>query len=137
MAHEVVTAGGLELVGLETRASNEDPGPIGGMWQRVHNDPFFLGAPELIAVYCEYEGDHTQPYTFFLGKEGTDAPAGYVRRSVPAGQFARFWADGEQPATLIATWGLIWGTLTARRFEADYEVHSGANPSRVGIYVGV
>ena len=137
MSIEVVSREPLELVGLETRASNADPSPIGELWGR-----FLAAGPrtDLVAVYCEYEGDHTQPYTFFLGRRaepGEDPPDGWVRRRVEGGAFARFLAEGEQPGALIETWQRIWTEPLARTYRADVELHPADDPTRVEILVGV
>ena len=141
MDHEIIdVAAPVELAGIETRASNEDARPIGTLWGRVRQEGLFAGSDRIYAVYCEYEGDHTQRYTFFIGcpaPAGEETPEGFVRRTLPAGRFARFVAEGEQPAAMMQTWMKIWGLSLSRRYETDYEIHSAAEPSRVEIYVGV
>ena len=133
------------LIGREVRTSNDDPSAIGGLWGSVYGDPFAdklpqkLG-PEIYSVYCEYEGDHTQPYTCFLGyrvPEGTDVPEGLVGRRVPAGTYAEFVAEGEKPACIMETWQRIWQADITRAFESDYEVHAPDPAAPVAIYVGV
>ena len=144
MDHDILEVGEQVLAGLETRASNDDPAPIGGLWGSFFSDERMRDVTPLdddvIAVYCEYESDHTRPYTFFLGRRvaaGTALPDGIVRRVVPAGRFARVVAEGEQPGALIAAWGAIWEMPLARRYDHDFEVHPGADPTRVEIHVGV
>ena len=148
MNHESLELSALELAGLETRASNDDPSPIGALWGSFFSDARMQKVPALdddvVAVYCEYEGDHTRPYTFFLGRRiGPDGclpeglPEGIVRRRVPAGKFARIVSVGEQPGAMIAAWQEIWGMPLARRYDHDFEVHPAADPTRVEIHVGV
>ncbi|MHC4955918.1 MAG: GyrI-like domain-containing protein [Planctomycetota bacterium] len=144
MNYETVTRDEFELVGLETRASNDDPTPIGALWGRFFGDALMQSVvpvdDDVVAVYCEYEGDHTKPYTFFLGRRvhaGTKVPGGLTRRSMPGGTFARFVAEGEQPAVLIQAWQSIWETPIERRFDCDYEVHPPGGGDRVEIFVGV
>lgn len=143
--YEPVAQEGFWLVGREVRASNDDPGPIGALWGGLHTDPFRERvegrlSDDVVSVYCEYEGDHTKPYTVFLGyrvPETVAAPEGLVRRHVPAGAFVRFSAAGEQPRTLMATWQEIWQAGLDRAFVADYEIHPAASPHEVTIHVGV
>ena len=59
-----------------------------------------------------------------------------VTREVPAGRYARFLAEGEQPQALFTTWQQIWAAPGRRQFETDYEVHRGDQPERVEIFVG-
>lgn len=142
MTHKTLAREAFEVAGLETRASNDDPGPIGALWGGFFDDPRIeeLGTIEdpVFALYCEYEGDHTKPYTFFLGRRvtpGTTIPEGLVTRQVPAGTYALFLAEGAVPASLIETWGTIWETPLERRYGTDYEIHR--SPTLVEIYVGV
>ena len=142
MTHEQVTRDPMTVVGIEIRTSNDRAEEIGGHWQR------FLGEglaariegrldEAVTAVYCEYEGDHTQPYTYLLGcRVAADAPVpdGMVRREIPGGTFARVLAEGEQPQALIQAWMGIWQAPIERRFEVDYEIHEGGE--RVEIFVG-
>lgn len=133
----------LHLVGIETSASNDRADLIGAHWQRFHAEGIpgrVLGREgrAVVAVYSEYEGDHTQPYTFFLGcpvGAGAATPEGLARRELPAGPYARFDAVGEQPGALVQTWMGIWSSGFERSFVADYEIHDPDDPSRVVIYV--
>lgn len=133
----------FDLVGLSTRASNDDPRPIGALWGRsgeLRGEVAGALDDDLWAVYCEYESDHTRPYTFFLGRRvgtGAAAPAGLARRTVPAGTYAVVPAHGPQPATLIATWQAIWAMPLDRTYVADVERHPADDPERVEILVGV
>ena len=140
-----VTRDRMSLLGITTRASNAEAERLGTLWQRF----FAEGVTEritgrlddaIVAVYCEYAGDHTEPYTFFLGHRvppDGPVPEGLARCVVPAGRFACFAAEGEQPQALIRTWQAIWQAPLERRYEADFEIHDPAEPTRVGIYVGV
>jgi len=143
--YEIVRRDALTLIGNEIRTSNDRAHEIGEAWGR-----FLVGGQaeeipgrvdaSIMAVYCEYESDHTGPYTFFLGcpvEPGTQVPDGMVTRDVPAGSYALFAAEGEQPQALIDTWGRIWSADVARRFDSDYEIHRPEDPGRVDIFVGV
>ena len=144
MNHEAVTREQFELVGLETRASNADPSPIGALWGRFFGDARMQSLDALdddvVAVYCEYEGDHTRPYTFFLGRKiepGTEVAQGRAHRRGPGGAVARVVAEGEQPAALIGAWQAIWTVPLERKYDHDYEIHPQADRERVEIFVGV
>ncbi|WP_259632442.1 GyrI-like domain-containing protein [Stieleria sedimenti] len=65
------------LYGIQTRNSNETPHEIAALWQRFMADGLADEIPEradeqLIAAQFDYRGDHTQPYTLFLGCEVTE-----------------------------------------------------------------
>lgn len=145
MDYETEARDAMTLVGIEVRASNERPDLLGALWGRFHAEGIAgqiderLGY-EAVAVYCEYEGDHTQPYTFFLGcrvEASAAVPEGFVRRAVPAGSFAHVASVGEQPGAMIQAWMAIWEAGLPRRFDVDYEIHDPTTPDRVDIYVGV
>ena len=141
MDHEIVdTPEAIELVGIETSASNANPGQIGALWGRVREEDPFAGADPIYAIYHDFEGDHTQPYAFFIGRPiapDAETPEGLVRRTLAGGRFARFVAEGEQPAAMMQAWMGIWDLPLDRRYEQDYEIHSAANPTRVEIFVGI
>ena len=142
---EIIEAGGFRLIGRATRASNEDPSAIGGLWGSLYAEPFgdqLTGrqGDEVYSVYCEYEGDHTQPYTVFLGYRvpaEMPSPPGLLRRFVPGGRFAKFVATGERPASVIETWQRIWTSGLERAYAADFEVHPADDTAPVDIFVGV
>ena len=143
MEYETQAREPMQLIGFEIRTANDRAHEIGEHWGR-----FMVGGvadeipgrtdDSIVAVYAEYEGDHTQPYTFFLGcpvVPGTEVPPGMVARDVPGGTYARFLAEGEQPQALMDTWQQIWGTPMTRSFTVDYEVHRPAEPTRAEIYI--
>lgn len=145
MSHEVEQREGCQLIGFEIRTSNEKAQEIGEHWGR-----FMIGGTAeeipgraddaIVAAYCEYESDHTGPYTFFLGcpvQRGTEVPPGMVAREIPTGSFAHFMAEGEQPHALMDAWQQIWASPLQRRFEVDYEIHRIDAPDRVDVYVGI
>ena len=144
MGHEVVTREPLHAIGFEIRTSNDRAHEIGEHWGR-----FMVGGnadeipgridDTIVAVYAEYEGDHTQPYTFFLGcpvAAGTEVPPGMVARELPGGAYACFRSEGEQPKAMIDTWQGIWSAPLQRSFRVDYEVHYPSEPQRVDILIG-
>lgn len=145
MGAETVIRNDLTLLGIATRASNDQAEKLGAHWQRFLGE----GIPEriagrldgaIVAVYCDYEGDHTQPYTFFLGcrvPPDAQAPDGLERLVVPGGRFAHRVAEGEQPQALVRAWQQIWELPLDRRYEADYEIHDPSQHERVEIFVGV
>jgi predicted transcriptional regulator YdeE len=145
VAFENVTQNKLVLIGVETPASNAQPERLGEFWAEFFRRDVVSAthgrvrdAP--VAVYCEYEGDHTKPYTFFLGcevAEGTEPPSGFVKREIPGGTYAHFAAEGKQPEALVETWKHIWQLGLRRTFRADYEVHNPKTPLKIDIFVGL
>ncbi|TWU45892.1 Bacterial transcription activator, effector binding domain [Novipirellula aureliae] len=133
------------LMGIETRASNDSPQTIGETWQRFMAERLADDIPSraddcLIAAYYDYEGDHTKPYTFFVGCEVVDvacAPDGFVLKEIPANDYVPFPARGDMPQALIETWQRIWASDLQRNYNIDFELHNPAMPDEVMVYVGV
>ena len=133
----------ISAIGIEIHTSNDHPDEIGACWQRFIEGELASQIPmresdEIIACYCDYEGDHTEPYTFFLGCEvGPEAaaPSGMRKRRIPGGSFAQFSATGPMPEALMVMWQSIWEAPLDRVYVADYEIHDGSGA--VDVFVGV
>lgn len=134
-----------KLIGVETRASNDNPQVIGEFWQEFMSNQIATRIPNrtdenVVAIYCEYEGDYTKPYTLFLGcvvEDATDVPDDFVSRKIPAGQYVKRIASGAMPDALIRAWVGIWNSQLERSYETDFEVHDPTRPEHVEIHLGV
>tara|TARA_R110002049_G_scaffold285698_4_gene466971 strand:+ start:92687 stop:93121 length:435 start_codon:yes stop_codon:yes gene_type:complete len=133
------------LYGIETRTSNATPKQIAALWGRFIGENLADEIPErvddnFVAAYFDYEGDHTKPFTFFLGCEVIDACCAvddFVLREIPIAQYAVFTANGKMPQSLVETWQKIWDSGLSRSYLADFEIHDPANPEQVAVYVGI
>jgi len=134
----------LVVVGFAARTSNDaerDPerAQIGALWGRVMSGaldavPRREPAGRIVAVYHDYESDHTGAYSIVVGTtvigtimdRANDVPDGMV--TVPAARCAVFEARGQMPDALIEKWGEIWnafeGPATKRAFTTDVELHA-------------
>lgn len=133
----------LRIAGLARRQSNDRPDRIGAQWQAF----YAAGGPaqiagrasdDVYALYTDYEGDHTRPYTMVIGcalADDAPAPDGLVVKELPAADYAVFDASGPQPQSVVAAWRRIWEAPIARRFAADFD-HYRADGG-VEIFVGV
>jgi predicted transcriptional regulator YdeE len=143
MSEETVEREGFTIAGITCRTSNATPHEIGALWQK-----FFAGgganqirdrkSDELYAVYTDYDGDYTQPYTLIIGCEVASAgelPAGQVARAIPRQRYRVFDGSGEQPAALIASWQRVYQTPLARAYAADFDHYR--NAKNVLIHVGI
>jgi predicted transcriptional regulator YdeE len=78
----------MSIVGIELRTDNSEAGikKLGSHWQRFYADQILQHIPnrkndDIVALYTDYEGNHTKPYSFILGTEVTEAntaPEGMV-----------------------------------------------------------
>jgi predicted transcriptional regulator YdeE len=143
----------IHLVGIVCRTSNApEAGPhdIPKHWERFYREGIIAQIPnkisnEVIALYCDYEGDYTQPYSLVLGcpvNSLEKIPKGMIGKVIPRGTYAVFRAIGEHPKSVIETWGNIWGqTDLVRTYTGDYEVYGdqffSGSPPEVNVFVAV
>lgn len=121
-------------MGIALRTTNEnmqmaeDLPPFWGRFWR-ENTPKKIPnkkSADVIGLYCEYEKDHTKPYTLIAGCEVTlaaDIPEGMVLKQVPASRYAVFHIKGPFPDALMETWQWIWQGHLNRTFTGDLEVY--------------
>jgi predicted transcriptional regulator YdeE len=112
----------LMVVGIATRTDNSaerDPATasIGRLWERFYAEGVAEQIPDradpttILAVYTDYERDHTGPYTLLVGfevKSLHDVPAGLQGVAISAANCEIFPVHGPMPEALIATWGQVW-----------------------------
>jgi predicted transcriptional regulator YdeE len=150
--YKVIQKTSLNIVGIECRTSNateDGPQDIPQLWGRFYDEDIINKIPnkashEVIALYCDYEGDYTQPYSLVIGCPVTsldNIPEGMVAKIIPAGSYAIFRAIGEYPSKLIETWGNIWQTELKRTYTGDYEFYgekfSSGSPQEVDVYIAI
>ncbi len=148
----VIEKPSLMIVGIECRTSNTAeaaPLDIPRLWARFYSENIAGQIPnkvsdEVIALYCDYEGDYTQPYTTIIGcpvSSLDNVPEGLVTKVIPGGTYALYRAIGEHPKSLIETWGAIWQTDLDRTYSGDYEVYGenfiSESPKKVDVYVAI
>ena len=143
MSYEFRKLPQLMVMGIHTRASNAELGNIGDLWRRFHA----MGDHTIIktrlndmhyCVYCEYEGDYTQPYTVIIGcevPEGTPEMEEMKTIRVEAGTFAVYKRSYERPNPVFATWEEIWATKLDRKYQADYDRYGAADGITVNVEV--
>ncbi|MBA2728283.1 MAG: effector binding domain-containing protein [Parachlamydiaceae bacterium] len=140
------------LIGIQCRTSNDpDAGPkdIPELWEKFASEKVLENIPnktsnDVIALYCDYEGDHTQPYTLVIGCAVTSfdsVPRGMVTKTIPASSYAVFQAVGEFPKSLIETWEKIWKTDLKRTYNGDLELYgekfNSGTPKVVEVFIAI
>jgi predicted transcriptional regulator YdeE len=149
-----VATGAFLVVGLRTRTTNRieavpEMARISPLWRKFYADkvseqiPFRLaGAPEVVAVYFDYESDHRGQYSLIVGHKVSsldNAPQDMGGVLVRGGRYLRFPVEGPMPTALVEAWKGIWKFFDLtheyeRAYATDYEIHG---PNDVEIYVGV
>lgn len=150
--YTIVQKPALIVIGIECRTSNapeDGPQDIPKLWEQFYVEEISNQIPnkisdEVIALYCDYEGDHTQPYSLVIGcpvESLKDVPEGMVAKIIPAGSYAVFRAVGEYPSSLIKAWGNIWQTDLKRTYTGDYEWYGdkfiSGSPKEVEVFIAV
>lgn len=150
--YTIVQKPSMIVVGIECRTSNDPeaaPHDIPKHWDKFDAENVYprilnKASNEVIALYCDYEGDCTQPYSFVLGcivSSLDDVPEGMVVKTIPAASYAVFPTVGEYPASLIKTWEQIWATNLTRTYTADYEVYGdkfiSGDPKELDVFVAI
>ena len=139
------------IMGIECRTANSpDKAPldIPKLWGRFFAEQIEAKIPnrtttDVIALYCDYEGDFTKPYTLVIGCEvSTDSeiPEGMVVKTIPASKFAVYTATGEYPTSVVDTWGKIWASDLKRTYTSDYELYRqklDAPPTEVDVLIAI
>jgi predicted transcriptional regulator YdeE len=122
---------GIDL-GFKTTNENEKAAiDCGSLWQRFEKEKIHGRIPnkinnEVIAAYYEYEGDHTQPYSYFIGCEvekGTKVPDGLSSVKIGSGTFRIEVAKGRMPNCIGEAWRKIWKQNGPRKYTVDFEVY--------------
>ncbi len=140
------------FIGLELRTSNKEmPSQVKAHWDRFFQE-FFPKIPNrvdgsILALYTDYEGDYTKPFSYIVGCEVStleDIPEGMVGRGIPQTEYALFKTEGPFPQGVIDTWHKIWKLEKSdikRTYTNDYEFYGPdfdpiKNP-QVSIFIAV
>lgn len=138
------------IVGIELRTNNQEASStIPAHWQRFYQENIQAKIPNkkngnVYALYTDYEGDFTKPYSCILGCEVTSlavVPDGFVGKAVPESRYAVYTTRGGFPKGLIEAWQAIWKSNLKRSYTTDFEFYlSDFNPQEkpeVKVYIAL
>lgn len=140
------------LIGIQCRTINtvdRAPHDISNLWKKFYNEGIYKKIPnkvsnEVIALYCDYEKDHTEPYSLVIGSVVSsldEVPHGMVGKSIPSSTYALFSAVGEYPNSVVETWREIWNTALKRTYTGDLEIYTedfyNNSPKAVDILIAI
>ena len=120
------------VIGISLRTSNEhflqEAPPL---WDRFYRENLAEKIPhrlnqDLYAVYTQYEGDFTKPYTYIIGcpvSTLSQIPEGMIGIEIPAGHNAVFNVKGPFPTSMMQAWQNIWSSNLHRSYTTDFEVY--------------
>ncbi|WPR77149.1 GyrI-like domain-containing protein [Algoriphagus sp. NG3] len=116
----------------ETTNENEQAmKDCGALWQRFEKESIYSQIPdkisdEVYAVYYAYQGDHTQPYSYFIGCKVADTaetPSGLHKIQIPEDTYLKNTASGKMPDCVANAWREIWKSDLDRAYHYDFEVY--------------
>jgi predicted transcriptional regulator YdeE len=150
---------GFNVVGVAARTQNADEnsgnGKIGKIWQTFLGQNLAAKIPnkvgvDLIAVYSDYETDHTGHYSYLLGLPVSSVvhlSAKLAVKHIAAGRYAVITSKrGPVSEVVPEVWRRIWSMSPrelggTRAFLADYEIYDqrAADPAntQIDVYVGL
>lgn len=142
----------IQLVGIslkskttnKNRQSNID---CGNLWQKFEKEGIADKienklSDDIFAIYHNYEGDHTEPFSYFIGCEvadGTKVPDNLESLIIPKGMFNKKVAKGKMPDCIVNAWKEIWQSDLYRAYNVDFEIYDERSKdwasAEVDIYV--
>ena len=127
---------GFKLIGLKLDKKTTNEGgqsniDCGGLWQKFEARDFAGQIPnklgdEIYAVYFDYDGDHTQPFSYFIGckvDRYAEVPKNMDCLVIPEQNYFKTTAKGQMPNCISSAWKDIWDSKTDRLFTFDFEVY--------------
>ncbi|HJV20216.1 MAG TPA: GyrI-like domain-containing protein [Sediminibacterium sp.] len=144
----------FKLIGLKLNKKTTNEGgqsgiDCGNLWQKFELEKFAELIPnklsdEIYAVYFNYEGDDTKPFSYFIGCKveiDTEAPKGLYSLIIPSGNYYHVTAKGKMTGCITDAWKHIWSSGINRTYQYDFEVYDERskdwNNAEVEIFVSV
>ncbi len=136
---------GLALKGKTTNINEQSNIDCGNLWQEFEKGNYAEIIPnkltdEILAVYHQYEGDHTKPFSYFIGckvKAGTEAPPGLETLTIAKGTYQKIDAKGKMPDCVINAWKEVWASNIPRSYKMDFEVYDDRSKDWINAEVEV
>jgi len=132
---EQVKKSEFNVIGISVRTTNENgkaKEDIGALWARFMSENIAVKISNILdetiyAVYTDYEGDHTKPYTTILGFKVANLdiiPDGMLGKRIESATYDKFTAKGDLTGpAVIEQWQKIWGMDLNRKYTSDFEVY--------------
>lgn len=138
---------GLKLEGKTTNSGGKSSIDCGSLWQKFEKGNYAEQISDKInnaiyAVYFAYDGNHTEPFSYFIGckvKPDTATPEGMNSLVIPEQSYMQITAKGKMTDCITRSWKSIWESEIKRSYQYDFEVYDDRsndwNHAEVDIYV--
>lgn len=122
---------GIKLEGKTTNENGQSNVDCGELWRKFETEDLINRissklSSEIYAVYYDYEGDHTMPFSYFIGckvDENTEIPNGLQSLEIPEQKYNKVLAKGQMPKCVSDAWKEIWEKEAGRNFAYDFELY--------------
>ena len=140
---------GLALKAKTTNFNEQSSVDCGNLWQEFEKGNYAEIIPnkltdQILAVYHQYEGDHTKSFSYFIGckvKANTEVPSGLETLTIAKGAYQKIDAKGKMPDCVINAWKEIWSSDIPRSYKMDFEVYDDRSKdwgnAEVDVYLSV
>jgi predicted transcriptional regulator YdeE len=140
---------GLALPKKTTNENNQSMTDCGSLCEQFSKNNYGEKIPgrlddSVLAIYHQYDGDHTKPFSYFIGCKVNDSaqePQDMRSLTVPSGNYQKFTARGKMPDCIADAWKKIWESGLDRAYVSDYEVYDKRshdwNDAEVDIYISI
>ncbi|MGN6249551.1 MAG: GyrI-like domain-containing protein [Ginsengibacter sp.] len=140
---------GISLSGKTSNENGQSGIDCGNLWQEFEKGDYQNKIPnklsdDIFAVYYDYEGDHTQPFSYFIGCKTSPeikVPEGFESLVIEDGNYEIITAEGKMPDCISNAWKRIWQSDIPRSYRKDFEVYDEKsrdwNNAEVNIYVSL
>lgn len=138
----------FNIVGISKKTSNQNyqaASDIQNLWEEFQERKIAEMTPEkmddnIYAIYTDYEGDHTQPYTVLIGSKVEtldNVPKNLQGRKFKKANYLKFSPEGKLPEMVIEQWVKIWNSDIKRAYTADLEIYSKNSKDPENIVVDI
>lgn len=143
LEYEIVSLPEKQIVGIAAQTSNTAPDMqqvIGSMWSKFYSEGIYEAIPgktdaKALGIYTDYAGDNYTALVACAVDGSGNAPQDTVRRTIPAGKYAKFIVHGDMVTAVSAFWQQLWAMELPRAFTYDYEEYQSDEMENAEIHM--
>lgn len=150
MEYQLVELEEKMAAGLIARTNNYSPDMghvISSLWKQFFEMGIYSSVinkvnGKTLGIYTDYAGTETEDYSVLAAcevKNPEGQPDEVTIKTIPAGTYAKFTAEGDVKDAVAKVWQQLWNMDLPRSFICDFEEYETIEEGhvRVHIYVGL